>query len=1244
MAKYRRLWTALPKERVGNTLWISLCMTPRYLGEAGTIASDAQFKDWPATLRGAAFKIRLGSQTVSASPDLTPLNSALWRDLFHDALLRDDRLPHEEHPYARDVITYPAASFAKGMPSYHARMTLAHLLSANKPLRAAGKLRESATTTLSSLVGDLLDVRSPVAAARRFYSVSSKAALPRRNDEDAKPRAARRARSFHRASATVRANAALMRQLGFVIDLQIPYSASYDALPGLQSTMSAYPVWPGASGLTSGELTLETLYVLDGGYFGVPNRAVDTPFDRGFVQFQDERLFMLSRIDVDAAALGLGAVATIGGREGDRAVAAPPMRSAGYALLRTTESMKPGGPLDPAQTLARAKALETYVSGLESGGTPAPYLLAAEDLTRGVAVDVQFKGTWYPLCQRTVAYTVTTSGRSGIIPNDETWETLSARENFGDDAHVFVHPTVFQWEGWSLGAPLPGNPSGTNSQRGVKDGEERLRMRYLIPPGALPPLHDGGIYRFRGRTVDLAGNRVSSQSLDVSHATPLGSVSTFGRVEPIPSPTLALREPLLHAQRPDESLSRLVIRSENARPSWDKMRTQQESIRVVFPPRGSVIAAQRAGRVARSQHDCTSEYRDLLWHDGELARDAISGNAIVHGDDGGETPYLPDPDAEYLVVKLWKIVDEIVEGADTRRIVQRRELFWNKVLPFYDDKANWPWARGITLRLVEGQDLGGLGATISPTDGRVRELTVSLPKGQRALLTLSCAPSDPKAIQLLRWASEELPGVDVGGVNVNVLDWSEDLLLALQGSPVTPELILELVHAVEAPLVGDAFPISAKADDRQLNETTANVTVEFAEALDTVGKIDVFAEWDDLSEDDDPAAHPRRIRAHVSSLLREQILLMGNETALEGGRCAITFRHALGDTRHHMVRYQLVVSSRDQDAFGGHSRKVRRSAWSAPVNVRSTTRLSAVSVRVAVPDLAWTQSRNGTQAMSQRTMPGCRIYLGAKWHQSGIGEQLAVILLATGDDKRPTDEGIRDVVSQLGVDPLWPGGSAPRLLPENFGGRSGDVTVQALTEPRVQQAPVTFDVKVVPHEVGWDPERKLYYCDVDVADAPASKIADVYYPFVRLCVARYQANSVPAAMGVSPVTSDLWQIAPSRTVCVSRLGSRHYQVEILGAAHTAATSQTEIRVVVERTASILGENWYVDHDAQLSIKAPDPSKQVVWSADLELPHEGWLPWMRHRLRVDEYLRLPSADGQDKTAFAPSHSDVVWLWH
>ena len=142
---------------------------------------------------------------------------------------------------------------------------------------------------------------------------------------------------------------------------------------------------------------------------------------------------------------------------------------------------------------------------------------------------------------------------------------------------------------------------------------------------------------------------------------------------------------------------------------------------------------------------------------------------------------------------------------------------------------------------------------------------------------------------------------------------------------------------------------------------------------------------------------------------------------------------------------------------------------------------------------------------------------------SGIGSQLVEVGLSVFGPPPPTAEQIRTMlvpyVTQWGSDPVWE--SALPLHPPTVADFPRHVGFGSnLTLAETSSA---ARVVVAAHEVSWSPERKLWYCDIEI-DA-----GNAYFPFVRLALARYQPHSVDGAHLSRVIMTDFIQLAPDRT-------------------------------------------------------------------------------------------------------------------
>ena len=74
---------------------------------------------------------------------------------------------------------------------------------------------------------------------------------------------------------------------------------------------------------------------------------------------------------------------------------------------------------------------------------------------------------------------------------------------YDDDSYtLYLHPMLFDWQGWGLSVPMPGKtlaPDGTVAADaiGEQDGQPDLAVKFLSVPGSLPRLRFGRTYWLR---------------------------------------------------------------------------------------------------------------------------------------------------------------------------------------------------------------------------------------------------------------------------------------------------------------------------------------------------------------------------------------------------------------------------------------------------------------------------------------------------------------------------------------------------------------------------------------------------------------------------------------------------------------------------------------------------------------------------------------------------------------------------
>jgi hypothetical protein len=234
----------------------------------------------------------------------------------------------------------------------------------------------------------------------------------------------------------------------------------------------------------------------------------------------------------------------------------------------------------------------------------------------------------------------------------------------------------------------------------------------------------------------------------------------------------------------------------------------------------------------------------------------------------------------------------------------------------------------------------------------------------------------------------------------------------------------------------------------------------------------------------------------------------------------------------------------------------RASVW-----VPSSSPPPAPAIRYIVPTFGWRTSHDGKRLW--RSGGGLRVWLDRPWFGSGANEMLAVLLPRGTDDPQLSDA--KNYVSQWGADPVWRGRNIASIAPPRsafsravnagpvpvlFAPPTGnpDPAVDGQNPPAFypiesllpQGAPAGLRVDAVPHAVGYDSDRQLWYCDIVINPGES------YFPFVRLALVRYQPASLPDMHLSSVAMASFQQLAPDRVATVIPIGTSRVRVEVRG--------------------------------------------------------------------------------------------------
>ncbi len=298
---------------------------------------------------------------------------------------------------------------------------------------------------------------------------------------------------------------------------------------------------------------------------------------------------------------------------------------------------------------------------------------------------------------------------------------------------------------------------------------------------------------------------------------------------------------------------------------------------------------------------------------------------------------------------------------------------------------------------------------------------------------------------------------------------------------------------------------------------------------------------------------------------------------------------------------------------------------SAPVtlDVLSSARPAAPKVLYVLPTFKWEpvkETQNPRKIVSKRVGGGLRVYMERPWWSSGDGELLGVVLApGVWYNKTDDDDPRKPYVTKWGMDPLFSSAAThDKPLLEHFKKATTTARDVALDE-RVER------MDVAGHEVGYDAERKLWYCDLEIDAGAAS-----YFPFIRLALARYQPNSIAIQQPGKDVRlsrvvlADFIQLAPDRSASLTfdPVNPNLVNVSVSGFSHDKAlgTGHNIVEVSVERRRPD-GEGelgWVPVEGATFPLTfTRDHSGQTIWTGQIKLPSSS----EPLRLVIREFERL-----------------------
>ncbi|MFJ5774577.1 hypothetical protein [Streptomyces sp. NPDC093094] len=1144
------VWTVLPSGRTettgGQRALFSVLLTPRLLAPPGTTPTVGQFgmQTWPSRLKNMNFAAHRGDRPLTLTrvqmtsedgrPICTPDQQlSAWQTMFPASM---PVRPHQPATYRdRQVRDFPADEAGAEIKQAYARATRALARTGARDHRQRAQreaaLREIARTWQAAAVLSDHDTDEadtpPLVRAYQFYR-REEAGLTSHADEEAAP-----ALDFHDVVARLAGHPLLLRTLGLVVDFAVPVT-ELTSLDG-PAHIRLEPKWPvpdlaapaGWADARQDDLRPTTAYSLVGSRFVplMPSPA-GTTRPQGMLPLAKVTLagtptnspYTIMPFDVDSAALRMVSVA-----QSDRgqvppeaagAAGLPALRSTGFALVERNRR---------EEHLARLQRAGDRDTAQKLVGSP----LTAENLVAGYRLDVFAAGRWHSLCRRRARYTVggvtipSEAGQPGLL--DEGFVRIgSATTSPGANAALYIHQTVARWDGWSQVVPRPERVVDP-----VAAEPSPFTMATETEPGSLPRLKFGSTYRFRARLVDLAGGGLRRDQPGAEDAT---EKIVHRRFEPHPAPALVPTAAYVDGAGPH----RMAVRTERGTDAAAYAAAHgypAAELRYLFPPKSSLeLALQYNGAFSsafgpgvdmdevRKQFEIATradkDVGDIAGARHESASDG-SGTYVVAPADPPfpKPPWLADRGTVWVNLQNRPRPTDpdtgypgTADGFDSKE----SQSLW---------RGTWPDMEPIALRVEPAA--GGCTIRRSPGLGP-RTFTVSLGPAEQVTVDIPSCPSMLAVpdLGIPYWAGATQDPSNP--VNVDAEHGRNPL--------VSPPRTVTMVHAVQRPL---AHPTGRFLAARRMGDTDAELeTSAFHIDVRSTGRIDVQAEWTDVEDIAPEPPVSRRVVANVGSfeIAHKPLLLKPPDGAFP------LMRHEFGDARRRKVRYTVTAISRFSEYFGRVTAQDPRACTVTrtleATDVASTARPPAPEVRYVVPSVRWTRSREsgGAVIRSSRSGGGLRVVLGRPWFVTGVDEALAVLVWPQSSAS-PTDRQRRHL-SLAGRDPLRATATPSAVLDKTH--------VRATVAETVNLAelggvPVVAMVSPLDPRSSYDEDVDCWFADLDLSPLAAAS----YRPFVRLALARYQANTADRDQRLSPpLAIEPVQLLPPRELVITRTSSR----------------------------------------------------------------------------------------------------------
>jgi hypothetical protein len=1220
MANYtqRVIWTALPNGREGEFLLLTALVSPRLNvlnAPFDTLDKWPDFLDWASIVRRARFRVEYAGTLMEAETVSQP-DPAIWQALFtpttgvHNHQFEDKRGARvlsypvtAVHDYVGQIYGEMGVQAGDELPDKQDLLALCRLLASSddsedlqkdvlnqlgrdgsrhelKGVHGAFTLQEVYHMPLAPIDVDAgkyenLPPDDPRNDARwrqhKFTKLPGPMDFADRFD-------------FHAIVSALNQYPHLLRLTGLAVDLKVNEQVA-PAGP-LVGGLSLHVEWNPTPETQSGVETLKdgqpvTITRRQDPLFAAEPKDSSTPISDGLLVIDNERLRLI-QMDVDGAGIKLRNMArnllrsvtsaSIQKEAPDRS-GAPTLRTAGLQLVEVDRH------LDLHKAFERSGEMNDALSAGD------PIELYAEDLVRGYHADIldQTSNTpWRSLCRRDGSYDLLNLSQTLKTIDEEGIIRLGAQEAIDQSELQFknllkISELLFNWSGWSLTAPRFGLAIGIDdtpqSAENTAPPGLPLEVNYCVRPGSLPPLRFGHHYRARVRLVDLAGNALPLREGDRSIPHQASDGQIFRRYEPVLPPVNALVEDAGHLDRPDEgeSMGRMAIRSFNENTPDNLVPSGERTWRHVIPPRTSqVMAEQHSMLDDASGHPRSDLYTLLATRDENLDEvdvlhaDPLTGTSenmkYSKGAVDLRLPYLPDPLAKVAVLRL----DFDPKEQPTLRVE----------VPYYNASV---WPDAVPFKILIFEDAAAQVGYDPSTS------TVHVPLAKADVMRVRISHAIDKA-DLDLMAVWDLM-IRRPGMTAALKAALKDMALKGEHWMLTPWLEMELVHAVQKPLVIPQF-LSLGAT-RPLHDTTARINYLTPIHAKSTDKVELMGHWREPS--DIPSEGEPRVLNQAGAAFEERL----TRGSCPNGMLRTSGPHAFGDTRYRRVTYRMEAPTRFREfmppAIRQKPEQMKVVSKPGVAHVPNSSPPPAPEIVEITPTFGWTRAKHSQGVSSFRSGGGLRVWLRRPWFSTGFGEMLGVLVASKDMTVADITGPKARFVTQWGVDPIWRSGTisspspklnafplrltggpipadrSPEFVPDEE--RELENPFRRLNELDLPESEGT-QVDVAAHPVSYDPIRKLYYCDILVR--PGSS----YYPFIRLALARFHPISTEKAHLSPAVATDYMQLAPDRLLVMGtgdksgarklRLYGHSYTRSPYQEEHPQADSSTVIRVEIQK--------------------------------------------------------------------------------